>query len=213
MAQSGAVQLRTYAFVDRIQPQMAAMLGSIVSGDPVVEGMSQLFLEISPGTDIYAVVDAAVKAAGVRPGSQVVERQYGMAELHAASQDAVREAGRTVLALLGMSESDAEPVEVVSSKIVSNVDPYQAQLVNRSRKGSLLVAGESMLVVECQPAAYISLIGNAVEKATRVKIVDLRGVGQFGRLWVSGVHSDVVAAQSVVADLFGQAAPTTATTP
>jgi hypothetical protein len=212
MAQSGAVQLRTYAFVDRIQPQMAAMLGSIVSGDPVVEGMSQLFLEISPGTDIYAVVDAAVKAAGVRPGSQVVERQYGMAELHAASQDAVREAGRTVLALLGMSESDAEPVEVVSSKIVSNVDPYQAQLVNRSRKGSLSVAGESMLVVECRPAAYISQIGNAVEKATRVKIVDLRGVGQFGRLWVSGVHSDVVAAQSVVADLFGQGAPQ-ATTP
>lgn len=211
MAQSGAVQLRTYAFVDRIQPQMAAMLGSIVSGDPVVEGMSQLFLEISPGTDIYAVVDAAVKAAGVRPGSQVVERQYGMAELHAASQDSVREAGRTVLALLGMSESDAEPVEVVSSKIVSNVDPYQAQLVNRSRKGSLLVAGESMLVVECQPAAYISQIGNAVEKATRVKIVDLRGVGQFGRLWVSGAHSDVVAAQSVVADLFGQAASAAAT--
>lgn len=198
------IQLRTYAVIDRVQPQMAAILGSIVSGDPVVEGMSQLFLEISPGSDIYAVVDAAVKSAGVRPGSQVVERQYGMAELHSHSQDAVRHAGRTILDLLNMTESDAEPVEIVASKIISNVDAYQAQLVNRSRKGSLLVAGESMLVVECQPAAYISQIGNAVEKATGVKIVDVRGVGQFGRLWVSGVHSDVVAAQDVVTELLGR---------
>lgn len=202
MADSNQVQLRTYAFIDRVQPQMAAILGSIVSGDPVVEGMSQLFLEISPGTDIYAVVDAAVKSAGVRPGSQVVERQYGMAELHSHSQDSVRQAGRTILDLLKMTESDAEPVEIVSSKIISNVDAYQAQLVNRSRKGSLLVAGESMLVVECHPAAYISQIGNAIEKATNVKIVDVRGVGQFGRLWVSGTHSDVVAAEGAVDQLF-----------
>lgn len=200
----GRVQLRTYAFIDRVQPQMAAILGSITSGDPVVEGMAQLFLEISPGTDIYAVVDAAVKSAGVRPGSQVVERQYGMAELHAYSQDAVRQAGRTILDLLAIEESDAQPLEIVSAKIVSNVDPYQAQLVNKSRKGSLLVAGESMLVVECQPAAYISLIGNTVEKATNVKIVDVRGVGQFGRLWISGAHADVVSARGLIAELFGE---------
>ena len=203
----GGVQLRTFAFVDRVQPQMAALLGSIASGDPVVEGMAQLFLEISPGTDIYAVVDAAVKSAGVRPGSQVVERQYGMAEMHSSSQDAVREAGRTILDLLQISEADAEPVEIVSAKIVSNVDPYQAQLVNKSRKGSLLVAGETMLVVECQPAAYISLIGNSIEKATNVKIIDVRGVGQFGRLWISGAHSDVASAQSLVAELFGGTVP------
>ena len=182
---------------------MAAILGSIASGDPVVEGMAQLFLEISPGTDIYAVVDAAVKSAGVRPGSQVVERQYGMAEMHASSQEAVRQAGRTILELLQLSEADAEPVEIVSAKIISNVDPHQAQLVNKSRKGSLLVAGETMMVVECQPAAYISLIGNSVEKATNVKIIDVRGVGQFGRLWISGAHADVVSAQALVAERFG----------
>ena len=205
---AGTVELRTYALVDRLQPQMAALLGSIVAGDPVVEGMSQLYLEISPGSDIYALVDAAVKASGVRPGSQVVERQFGMAEMHSASQDAVLHAGRTVLDLLGMTERDATPVDLVSANIVSNVDAYQAQLVNRTRKGSLLVAGESMLVVECQPAAYISSIGNAVEKATGVKIVDVRGIGQFGRLWVCGQHSEVEAARQTVHELFGNKSAT-----
>ncbi|GHH69234.1 BMC domain-containing protein [Streptosporangium violaceochromogenes] len=197
-----AVELRTYAFVDRLQPQMAALLGSVMSGDPVIEGMSQLYLEISPGSDVYALVDAAVKASGVRPGSQVVERQYGMTELHSASQEAVRQAGRTILDLLGITAADAHPAELVSAKIVSNIDPHQAQLVNRSRKGSLLVAGESMLVVECQPAAYISAVGNEVEKSVSIKIVDVRGVGQFGRLWISGLHSEVESARDAVRQAF-----------
>ena len=196
--QAAPVQLRTFAYVDRLQPQMAALLGSFMSGDPVVEGMSQLYLEIAPGSDVYALVDAAVKAAGVRPGSQVVERHYGMTELHSMSQEAVRAAGARVLELLGMTEADAQPVELVSAKIISNVDAYQAQLVNRTRRGSLLVAGESMLVVECQPAAYISAIGNDVEKSANVKIVNVSGVGQFGRLWVSGAHAEVQAAQDAV---------------
>ncbi|MGC4775587.1 hypothetical protein [Micromonospora chalcea] len=196
------VELRTFAFVDRLQPQMAALLGSVMSGDPVVEGMSELYLEISPGSDVYALVDAAVKATGVRPGSQVVERQYGMTELHSMSQDAVRQAGQTILDLLGITEADAQPAELVSAKVVSNIDAYQAQLVNRSRKGSLLVAGESMLVVECQPAAYISAVGNEVEKSASVKIIDVRGVGQFGRLWISGLHSEVEAAHDAVRRAF-----------
>ena len=201
------VQLRTFAYVDRLQPQMAALLGSFMSGDPVVEGMSQLYLEIAPGSDVYTLVDAAVKASGVRPGSQVVERQYGMTELHSMSQEAVKQAGQRVLELLGMTEADAEPVRLASAKIISNVDAYQAQLVNRTRRGSLLVAGESMLVVECEPAAYISAIGNDLEKSANVKIVDVRGVGQFGRLWVSGGHAEIQAAHDALTAFFAARPP------
>ena len=201
------VQLRTFAYVDRLQPQMAALLGSFMSGDPVVEGMSQLYLEIAPGSDVYTLVDAAVKASGVRPGSQVVERQYGMTELHSMSQEAVKQAGQRVLELLGMTEADAEPVRLASAKIISNVDAYQAQLVNRTRRGSLLVAGESMLVVECEPAAYISAIGNDLEKSANVKIVDVRGVGQFGRLWVSGGHAEIQAAHDALKAFFAARPP------
>ncbi|MDZ7679791.1 MAG: hypothetical protein U5K29_14705 [Acidimicrobiales bacterium] len=197
-----AVELRTYAFIDRLQPQMAAMLGSFISGDPVVEGMSELYLEIAPGSDIYRLVDAALKEADVRPGSQVVERQFGLTELHSASQASVRRAGATVLDLLGISVEDATPAELVSMQTVSNVDANQAQLVNRTRRGNLLVAGESMLVVECAPAGYITAIGNEVEKYSGVKLVDVNGIGMFGRLWVSGPQAEIVAAQDAVRRAF-----------
>lgn len=197
-----SVELRTYAFIDRLQPQMAAMLGSFMSGDPVVEGMSELYLEIAPGSDIYRLVDAALKEADVKPGSQVVERQFGMTELHSFSQASVRRAGAVVLDLLGISVSDAVPAELVSMKTISNVDPHQAQLVNRTRRGNLLVAGESMLVVECAPAGYITAIGNEVEKYAGVKLVDVNGVGMFGRLWVSGPHAEIVAAEDAVRRAF-----------
>lgn len=197
-----AVELRTYAFIDRLQPQMAAMLGSFISGDPVVEGMSELYLEIAPGSDIYRLVDAALKEADVRPGSQVVERQFGLTELHSASQASVRRAGATVLDLLGISVEDATPAELVSMQTVSNVDANQAQLVNRTRRGNLLVAGESMLVVECAPAGYITAIGNEVEKYSGIKLVDVNGIGMFGRLWVSGPQAEIVAAQDAVRRAF-----------
>lgn len=192
------VELRTYAFIDRLQPQMAALLGSFISGDPVVEGMSELFLEISPGSDIYRLVDAALKETDVKPGTQVVERQFGLTELHSHSQASVRRAGATVLDLLGITVADATPAQLVSQKVISNVDPHQAQLVNRTRRGNLLVAGESMLVVECEPAGYITAIGNEVEKYAGVKVIDVNGVGMYGRLWVSGPHAEVVAAQDAV---------------
>lgn len=190
-----AVELRTYAFVDRLQPQMAALLGSFISGDPVVEGMSELYLEIAPGSDIYRLVDAALKETDVKPGSQVVERQFGMTELHSFSQASVKRAGATVLGLLGMTVADATPASLVSSRIISNVDAHQAQLVNRTRRGNLLVAGESMLVVECEPAGYITAIGNEIEKYAGIKVVDVSGVGMFGRLWISGPHAEVLAAE------------------
>lgn len=196
------IELRTYAFIDRLQPQMAALLGSFISGDPVVEGMSELFIEISPGSDIYGIVDAAVKQTDVRPGSQVVERQFGMTELHSHSQASVRQAGATILDMLGMTVADAIPAELVSVKTIANVDPHQAQLVNRTRRGNLLVSGESMLVVECAPAGYATAIGNEVEKYAGVKIVDVNGVGMFGRLWVSGPQAEIVAAEDAVRRAF-----------
>lgn len=197
-----SVELRTYAFIDRLQPQMAALLGSFISGDPVVEGMSELYLEIAPGSDIYRLVDAAIKEADVKPGSQVVERQFGMTALHSFSQESVRRAGQTVLDLLGITADQAVQAELVSAKIISNIDAHQAQLVNRTAKGNLLVAGESMMVVECEPAGYITAVGNEVEKYAGVKIIDVSGVGMFGRLWVSGSHSEVLAAEEAVRRAF-----------
>ena len=43
-----------------------------------------------------------------------------------------------------------------------------------------------------------------------MKIIDVRGVGQFGRLWISGAHSDIVSANAVIVERFGESSRTTA---
>jgi hypothetical protein len=68
------VQLRTYAFVDRMQPQAAAHVASTCQGDVPIAGMSELYIEVAPGNEIFRCADIALKAADVRPALQVVER-------------------------------------------------------------------------------------------------------------------------------------------
>ena len=74
--------LRSFVFLDSLQPQLAAFLGTIAKGFLPVAGEASLIVEISPGIEINRVTDIAVKATDVRPGMQVVERLYGMLEVH-----------------------------------------------------------------------------------------------------------------------------------
>ena len=186
--------LRTYSMIDRLQPQLAALLG-LLPGDPVVEGMASLTIEIAPGTDVYRIADAAIKHANVRLGMQVVEREFGLLELHASNLDDVRQAGQAILGILGLDERAVPRPQLVSAQVLHKVSPYQAQLVNETRKGSLLLGERSLLILECTPAAAIYVVANEVEKAAAVTLVDVRGVGAFGRLWMSGSESEVDAAR------------------
>ena len=77
---------------------------------------------------------------------------------------------------------------------VTNVNPYQAQLINKWRKGNLLIPGRSLYVLEVAPAAYVTLAANEAEKAADISIVEVRALGRFGRLFISGTESDVQAA-------------------
>jgi hypothetical protein len=79
-------------------------------------------------------------------------------------------------------------------QIITNVDPYQAQLLNRFRRGSMLVPGETMLVLECAPAAYINLACNEAEKKASIKVMHVSSVGRFGRMWLSGSESEIITA-------------------
>ena len=149
-------QLRCYSYLDRMQPQYAAFVGTITQGDLPTEGMASLYIEMAPGNEAFRMVDIAVKATEAKPGAQLVEREFGMFEVHSRSQAEVLEAGRVVLERLGLQISDRVKPEIASVQIITNVDPYQAQLLNRFRRGSMLVPGETMLVLECAPAAYIN---------------------------------------------------------
>lgn len=192
---SSGVQLRAYFFIDRMQPQYAAYFGTVTSGDIPVAGMSQLYVELAPGNEVFRIVDMALKATDVKPGVQIVEREFGVLEIHSDSQESVREAGQVILDRLGMKEEDRIRPKVASVQLITNVSPYQAQLINRSRKGHMLVPGEALYVLEVTPAAYIDLAANEAEKSANVRLIRLQDVGRFGRLFMAGTEADVRTAQ------------------
>jgi hypothetical protein len=193
---AGQFQLRVYSYLDRTQPQYAAFVGTITQGDLMVEGMASLYLEVAPGNEVFRMVDIAVKATEARPGAQIVEREFGMFEVHSYSQEAVLEAGQMVLQRLDLKEADRIKPLVASVQLITNVDPYQAQLLNRFRRGSMIVAGETMLVLEVAPAAYINLAANEAEKRANVKLIHISSVGRFGRMWMSGTESEMMTARA-----------------
>ena len=192
---SGDFQLRAFCFLDKMQAQFASFIGTITQGDLPVEGMASLYVEMAPGNEVFRVVDVAVKATEAKPGAQVVEREFGMFEVHSPSQAAVIQAGESVLQRLGLSVEDRVKPRIASLQMITNVDPYQAQLLNRFRRGSMLVPGETLLVVEVAPAAYINLAANEGEKGANIKIVHISSVGRFGRMWFSGTEAEILAAR------------------
>ena len=181
-----------------MQPRYAAYEATVADGDIPLVGMAQLFVEVAPGNEVYRAADAALKATSVRPGSQVVEREFGLLALHADDPEVVAEAGRVILDKLGLETSDRMRPAIVSEEVISNITPFQAQLINRFRKGSLLIPGQTLLVVEVTPAAYILLAANEAERSAQIDIIDIRPVGRFGRLYIAGDESSVREAQEGV---------------
>ena len=152
-------QLRTYAFIDRMQPQAAAHVASTCQGDVPIAGMAELFIEVAPGNEIFRCADIALKAADVRPALQIVEREFGLLEIHSHTQAEVQAAGQAVLDYLGLKAEDRLRPKIASSQFVTNVNPYQAQLINKWRKGNLLLPRSSLFVLEASPAAYVDSRG------------------------------------------------------
>ncbi len=187
--------LRVYCYLNRMQSEVAAFVGTITQGDLPIEGMASLYVEMAPGNEVFRTVDIAVKATEAKPGAQVVEREFGMFEVHSMNQAAVLESGAIVLDRLGLVKEDRIKPNVYSSNLITRVDPYQAQLLNRWRRGSMLVPGETLFVLEVAPAAYIMLAANEAEKKANVKIIHIASVGRFGRLWMSGTESEMETAR------------------
>ena len=158
--------------------------------------MAALYIEMAPGNEAFRMVDIAVKSTEAKPGAQLVEREFGMFEVHSRSQSEVLEAGRIVLERIGHVIQDRVKPEIASIQVITNVDPYQAQLLNRFRRGSMLVPGETMLVLECAPAAYINYACNEAEKGASIKILHVSSVGRFGRMWLSGSEAEIIQARN-----------------
>lgn len=196
-------ELRAYALIDRMQPQFAAYVGATVQGDVPVAGMGELFVEMAPANEVFPVADAALKAADVRPATQFIEREFGLLEVHSFDQSALLAAGSAILDYLDAEETDRLLAKVASSQVITNVDPYQAQLINKFRRGALLVPGQTLCVMEVAPAAYAGLAMNEAEKSAAISVVYVSNAGRFGRLFLSGSESEVLTARDAATAALG----------
>ena len=187
------MELRSYVFLDNLQPQHAAYIGTVALGFLPLPGDTSLWIEISPGIEINRITDVALKSTSVRPGVQFVERLYGLLEVHSPRQGETRAAGKAILDALGVSRNDCLKPRVVSSQIIRNLDAHQAQMINRNRRGQMILAGQTLYVLEVEPAAYAALAANQAEKAAQINILQVQAVGSFGRLYLGGEERDILA--------------------
>lgn len=192
------VELRSYVFIDSLQSQHAAYMGTVALGFLPLPGDTSLWIEISPGIEINRITDVALKSTVVRPGVQVVERLYGLLEIHSSRQGETRTAGKAILDSLGLTEKDRLKPRIVSNQIIRNLDAHQVQLINRTRRGQMIMAGQTLFVLEVVPAAYAALAANEAEKAAQINILQISAVGSFGRLYLGGEERDIIAASRAV---------------
>jgi ethanolamine utilization microcompartment shell protein EutS len=186
--------LRSHIFIDQLQPQTMCYLGAWIKGSLPRTNMAAQIMEVAPGLDVEALTDVALKAAEVQGGILVVERQFGYLEFHSRDIAAVKAAAEAVLEAMDMSADKALKPKVLASDIITKVDAGHAFLINRNKMGSMILAGETLFVLETEPAAYAILAANNAEKAATIKIVDYRMIGATGRLYLSGSESEVRAA-------------------
>ena len=202
------MELRAYTFLDSLQPQLVGFLQTVCQGFMPMEEQAALFLEIAPGMAINQLTDVALKATTCQPGMQIVERAYGMLELHDSDQGQVRAAGRAILERLGATENDRLKPRIVSSQIITGLDGHQSQLINRMRHGDMIVRGQTLYILEVYPAAYAALAANQAEKASPIHLLEMIAFGAFGRMWLGGGEAEIAeaarAAESALAELAGR---------
>jgi len=189
------VTLRTYVFLDALQPQLAAFIGTTARGFLPVAGDASMFIETAPGLVINRITDVALKATAATPAIMVVERAFGLLEIHHRDQGQVLNAGKAVLDYLDHSEKDRLQPRMVSDQVIRAVEPYHAQVINKMRYGDQLIAGESLFILESEPAGYIAFAANEALKAARVKLIDASLFGAYGRMYLSGPEAEIDAAR------------------
>ena len=187
--------LRAFARIDQLQKQMVAYIGSASRGYYPVSGQSALFIEIAPGMEINMITDAVLKKSNVRPGALVVERTYGMLEVHADDPADVEIAGQVVLDYLGCKETDRLKPKILSTETVERLNPYMSQIVNRFRAASMSLSDDTLYILEVVPAGYAGYAANEAEKAADITINHVSVYGASGRVYLAGNTSDVKAAR------------------
>jgi hypothetical protein len=194
----GNIDLRAFVYIDILQSQLASFLATVSTGFHPLEYQASLFVEIAPGISINLITDLVLKKTKVIPSLQVVERAYGMLEIHHFDQGQVKEAGRLILDYIGLKEEDRLKPRIVSRQIITGIDNYQTHLINRMRHGEFLLKQETLYILEIHPAAYASIAANEAEKAAPINLLEVLTFGAFGRLYLGGKEDPIKEADKAI---------------
>ncbi len=193
-------ELRSFLFLDRLQPQTLCYMATWMRGNLPRANVAAQIVEVAPGLDIEPLTNVAVKHAEVQAGILVVERQFGYLEFHSRSTSLLKASAQAVLDHMGARAEDATPPTILASKIVTRVDHQHAFLINRNKLGSMLLGGDSLYVMEMQPASYAVIAANEAEKAANIKLVDYRMIGATGRVYLAGREDEIRNARDAAED-------------
>lgn len=184
-------ELRTYTFLDQLQPQLAQFIAKDNRVYDPAEYDSALFIEIAPAMEIHTMIDRALKSTRVRLGSVVTERIFGMMQVHHHDQGEVVEAGEGILRFTGLTVGNRAEVKVLASKIIRSIEQDHAIFFTGTSKGNMVVAGESVFILEATPAAYLAIACNEALKAADIKLITVQPFGASGRLVMSGPEAEI----------------------
>src|SRR5439155_6462593 len=106
----------------------------------------------------------------------------------------VRQAGAAILDHLSVKEEDRLAPRVLTNQIIRSIEPTQAQIINRSSQGMMILPGQSLFILETEPAGYVAFAANEAEKAAQIFLIQVQPYGAFGRLWLSGPEAEIDAA-------------------
>ena len=191
-----------------MQPQFAATVAVETEGYFPVSGETAFWMEVRPGIVVNRLMDVALKSCDVKPGALITERSYGTFEVHGPDQGQVREAGRRVLEAAGVRAEDGLRPHILTDEVIRQIDDHHAMLLNRTRSGMLVLGGDTLYTLECNPALWAILAANEAEKAAPIRLVGLGGNGAVGRLRLAGTDAAIDAAVEAVhralADIAGR---------
>jgi hypothetical protein len=188
------MELRALTVLDSLQPQLTGFLQTVCAGFMPLEKEAAAFIEIAPGIAINQLTDVALKTTTCRPGMQIVERAYGMLELHDRDKGQVEAAVDAIVERMGVKRTDRIKPKVMTTQIITGIDGHQSQLINRMRHGDMIVAEQTLYILEVYPAAYAAIAANEAEKAAPIHLLEMITFGAFGRLWLGGWEAEIKAA-------------------
>ena len=197
-------ELRVYTFIDSLQPRLAQYIAKENRVYDPAEYDASLFVELAPAMEIHRMIDLVLKRTKVRLGTLVTERQYGLMEVHHPAQGEVIEAGRIVLQETGLTLANRSEVKILQNHIIRGVEQDHAIAITGLSRGDMCLAGDSLLIMETNPAAYLAIACNEALKAARVKLSMVQPWGATGRLILTGPESEIDSAQEAAMSILNR---------